>query len=54
MVDTYGLPEEKVGVIHNGVDHERFHPGRRLQEGKKIRESLGISYHQEINPLELI
>ncbi len=42
IVDTYGLPEEKVRVIHNGVDHERFHPGRRLQEGKKIRESLGI------------
>ncbi len=42
MLDTYWLPEEKVGVIHNGVDHERFHPGRRLKEGKKIRESLGI------------
>jgi len=42
IVDTYGLPKEKVRVIHNGVDHERFHPGRRLQEGKKIRESLGI------------
>ena len=42
MLDTYWLPEEKVGVIHNGVDHERFNPRRRQQEGKKIRESLGI------------
>ncbi|MGH7831763.1 MAG: glycosyltransferase family 4 protein, partial [Candidatus Binatia bacterium] len=25
MIECYGLPEEKVAVIHNGVDHERFH-----------------------------
>ncbi len=42
MLETYGLPDEKVGVIHNGVDHERFHPARRLREGKEIRDNLGI------------
>lgn len=41
MVD-YGLPGDKVVVIHNGVDHERFNPRRRLVEGMKVREKLGI------------
>ena len=26
VVEAYRLPEEKVVVIHNGVDHDRFHP----------------------------
>jgi len=42
MVEECGVPEGKVVVIHNGVDHERFHPRRRQHEGKKIREALGI------------
>ena len=42
IVESYGVPESKVVVIHNGVDHERFHPRRRLQEGRQIRDELGI------------
>jgi glycosyltransferase involved in cell wall biosynthesis len=27
----FGLPRERITVIHNGVDHERFFPGEREQ-----------------------
>lgn len=42
MIEDYGVPEDRVTVIHNGVDHERFNPRRRLVEGVKVREKLGI------------
>ncbi len=42
IMEAYGIPDEKVVVIYNGVDHERFHPRRRLEEGRRIRDELGI------------
>ena len=42
MIEAYGIAEQKIIVIHNGVDHERFHPRRRLDAGKRIRQELGI------------
>ncbi len=42
MLEYYQLPEEKLVVIYNGVDHLRFHPSRRLNEGKRIRKELRI------------
>lgn len=34
---AYGVPEEKIAVIYNGVDTERFHPRRRASAREKIR-----------------
>jgi UDP-glucose:(heptosyl)LPS alpha-1,3-glucosyltransferase len=48
MVDAYGLPEDKVVVIHNGVDHERFNPRRRLEGGRGIRKKLGIPFDRPV------
>jgi UDP-glucose:(heptosyl)LPS alpha-1,3-glucosyltransferase len=42
MQEYYQVPEEKLVVIHNGVDPLRFNPSRRLNEGKKVRKELGI------------
>jgi UDP-glucose:(heptosyl)LPS alpha-1,3-glucosyltransferase len=42
IIDVYGVPEEKIAVVHNGVDHERFHPRRRLDEGRKVRDQWRI------------
>ena len=42
MLEYYQMPEEKLVVIYNGVDHLRFHPSRRLNEGKRIRKELDI------------
>jgi UDP-glucose:(heptosyl)LPS alpha-1,3-glucosyltransferase len=42
IVATYGVPEDRVAVIYNGVDHERFHPRHRETAGAKIRAQWGI------------
>jgi UDP-glucose:(heptosyl)LPS alpha-1,3-glucosyltransferase len=42
IVDAYQVPESKVEVLHNGVDLERFHPRRRENEGRNIREMLKV------------
>ena len=43
IIETYGVPEQTVVVVHNGVDLERFHPQRRQEGGRKVREGLDIS-----------
>jgi UDP-glucose:(heptosyl)LPS alpha-1,3-glucosyltransferase len=42
IMHYYRVPEERIAVIHNGVDHARFNPRRRHQEGREIRRQLGI------------
>ena len=42
MIDAYGIAESRIEVIHNGVDHEHFHPGRRAEWSKRIRAEYGI------------
>ncbi len=38
----YGVPAAHIGVVYNGVDGERFHPGRRPELGPVVRRGLGI------------
>ena len=42
IVDYYGIPEEEVEVIYNGVDTEYFHP-RNKEYREKIRSLYGLS-----------
>jgi UDP-glucose:(heptosyl)LPS alpha-1,3-glucosyltransferase len=42
FIEVYGIPEDQVVVIHNGVDPCRFDPQRRFHEGKKLRAELNI------------
>lgn len=42
FLEEYGLPEDDVTIIYNGVDVERFHPRNRTQYGDKTREHLEI------------
>jgi UDP-glucose:(heptosyl)LPS alpha-1,3-glucosyltransferase len=42
IAEAYGIPNGKVVVLHNGIDLERFHPRRRDNEGRKLRDSLQI------------
>ncbi|MGH7772393.1 MAG: glycosyltransferase family 4 protein [Candidatus Binatia bacterium] len=42
IMTTYHVPEEKVSVIYNGVDHERFHPSNRGKARQRIRRQWGI------------
>jgi UDP-glucose:(heptosyl)LPS alpha-1,3-glucosyltransferase len=43
IVNHYGVPPERVTLIYNGVDLERFHPENRRRYRKEIRKSLGIA-----------
>ena len=43
IMETYSVPEERVEVLHNGVDLERFHPRRREEVGRRMRERLALS-----------
>lgn len=42
IVSTYGVPSEKVRVIYNGVDLERFHPRNRKTWLATVRGRFGI------------
>ncbi|HEY3303572.1 MAG TPA: glycosyltransferase family 4 protein [Candidatus Binatia bacterium] len=42
LTTTYGVPAEKIAVIHSGVDHERFHPRNRERARARVRKEWGI------------
>ena len=39
----HGVPDERIRVVYNGVDTERFSPEGRLRYRRKVRRRLGIS-----------
>jgi UDP-glucose:(heptosyl)LPS alpha-1,3-glucosyltransferase len=41
VIERYGVPEEKVRTIYNGVDTSVFHPGVRC-EAAAVRAELGV------------
>jgi UDP-glucose:(heptosyl)LPS alpha-1,3-glucosyltransferase len=41
MMHWYGIPEDRIAVVYNGVDTERFHP-RNRQHREEIRRRHGI------------
>ncbi len=42
ILHTYGVPEDRIVVIYNGVDLHRFHPGNREKVRVKIKQKWGI------------
>jgi UDP-glucose:(heptosyl)LPS alpha-1,3-glucosyltransferase len=42
IVDSYGVSPDKIAVIYNGVDLERFHPRNRKIWREKVREQWKI------------
>ena len=42
MRTFYGLPEERITVIYNGVDLERFHPERVRARREETRRRFGV------------
>lgn len=38
----YGTPGERLTVVYNGVDLERFHPDRRARRRDAVREAIGV------------
>lgn len=39
----FATPSERVSLVYNGVDLERFHPGNRARFRRSMREVLGLS-----------
>jgi len=42
FIDAYNVPPEKIVVVYNGVDTDRFHPRLRAAANEKVRGELGI------------
>lgn len=42
VMQRYGTPADKITVIHNGVDLERFHPRHRPGAGAVLRRACGF------------
>jgi UDP-glucose:(heptosyl)LPS alpha-1,3-glucosyltransferase len=42
VMRDYGVGRDRVRVVYNGVDLERFHPARRAVDGPRLRAALGI------------
>ncbi len=40
----FGLAREKISVIHNGLDHERFFPGSKSEATNAIATRYGINF----------
>jgi glycosyltransferase involved in cell wall biosynthesis len=38
----FGIPEARLHVIHNGLDHQRFHPGNPLSARAAVRQRFGL------------
>jgi UDP-glucose:(heptosyl)LPS alpha-1,3-glucosyltransferase len=43
VVADYGVGPERIAVIYNGVDLDRFHPRHRAALGPPLRRALGIA-----------
>jgi UDP-glucose:(heptosyl)LPS alpha-1,3-glucosyltransferase len=42
ILANYGVNEDRIAVLYNGVDHLRFHPARRATSRRSIREHWKI------------
>lgn len=42
IASRFGVATEKLHVIYNGVDLERFHPRQRAEQGRRLREKTGV------------
>ncbi|MFT7487581.1 MAG: UDP-glucose:(heptosyl)LPS alpha-1,3-glucosyltransferase, partial [Candidatus Paceibacteria bacterium] len=47
-MQRHGIPADKIHVIHNGTDTERFHPSLRAGIGLELRRSLGWKGAEEV------
>jgi UDP-glucose:(heptosyl)LPS alpha-1,3-glucosyltransferase len=42
IIANYAVPDERIAVLYNGVDHERFHPSLRAKWRAPMRKEWGI------------
>lgn len=44
LIDLYGYPSDRVTVVYNGVDHDRFHPRLRDEHRAAVLDRLGLPH----------
>lgn len=44
IVKFFGVPAGRITVVHNGVDHERFHPGSPEKAKAYVAERFGLAH----------
>jgi glycosyltransferase involved in cell wall biosynthesis len=44
IVKFFGQARERIAVIHNGLDHKRFHPGSREEAINSVSERFGLKH----------
>ena len=48
IVRRFGLPWERIFVVHNGIDIARFPPGRKADARNRFRKRFGISDEETV------
>jgi glycosyltransferase involved in cell wall biosynthesis len=48
LVERWRLPEERVTLIHNGVETDRLVPSTSGDDARRIREELGLGEHARL------
>ncbi|MGH7312938.1 MAG: glycosyltransferase [Candidatus Rokuibacteriota bacterium] len=48
LVQTWGLPEARVALVHNGVETERLIPAPNSEDGRRLRRELGLPEHARL------
>jgi len=43
ITSRYPIPEERISVVYNGVDHSSFSPENRASRGARLRSETGVS-----------
>ncbi len=55
LVTEYGLPRERIGVLHNGVDTSRFDPPPfEAKPGRLVIGGMGRLYHTNVKNFPLL
>ena len=44
LMENYAIPAERIAVLYNGVDAERFNPSKRQISGLRVRNEFGIPH----------
>jgi glycosyltransferase involved in cell wall biosynthesis len=48
LVESWGVPEARVALIHNGVETDRLVPTSDSDDGRRLRQELGLPEHARL------
>jgi glycosyltransferase involved in cell wall biosynthesis len=48
LVQRWGLPEDRVALVHNGVETERLLPADNGEDRRRLRRELGVPEHSRL------